>query len=249
MPDPRDVLREQSETSRQHMLRRVANLLDGFIYSPHACKLPGYGAVDFVAFKAVVVSTIREPEAAPLDSVPIPKGDEGMSKHTPVPWYVGSMNDKLFVLSRPPSPSGTDLPPDTPHPDQFVIANPAGRNFAEERANAILIASAPETAAELARVKAELTEATLQRNQLLIDMKRAQEAQDKLRETNRELVEALVNCKAILPVSIDDPSVSVLSSKAYLPRWFEVATGVRAALARANSRPSDDPRAGDEGEG
>lgn len=26
-------------------------------------------------------------------------------------WYLGSMNDGLFIIDAPPSPSGTDVPP------------------------------------------------------------------------------------------------------------------------------------------
>lgn len=26
-------------------------------------------------------------------------------------WYLGSMNDGLFIINRPPSPVGTDVPP------------------------------------------------------------------------------------------------------------------------------------------
>lgn len=64
-------------------------------------------------------------------------------KHTPGPWYVGAMNDALFILKLPPSPNGADAPIDTPHPGQLVIAKPAELEFEVTKANANLIAAAP----------------------------------------------------------------------------------------------------------
>jgi hypothetical protein len=67
--------------------------------------------------------------------------------HTPGPWYVGSQNDALFIINKPPSPAGTDLPPDTPHPGLVVIGRPhfdVRQEFSEYQANANLIAAAPE---------------------------------------------------------------------------------------------------------
>lgn len=70
--------------------------------------------------------------------------------HTPGPWHVGAMNDALFIIKQPPSPSGSDVPIDTSHPGQFVIAKPAELDdFEITRANARLIAAAPRLLASL----------------------------------------------------------------------------------------------------
>jgi len=68
------------------------------------------------------------------------------TKWTPGPHYVGVMNDALFILTQPPSPSGTDVSPDTPHPNQKVLAkvDSPDVSFEENQANATLYAHAPE---------------------------------------------------------------------------------------------------------
>lgn len=57
-------------------------------------------------------------------------------------WYVGAMNDGLFVIDQPPSPSGTDVPPGEWR-DVQVIAKVTG-NDAEAMKRASKLAAAPE---------------------------------------------------------------------------------------------------------
>lgn len=59
-------------------------------------------------------------------------------KHTPGPWYVGTQNDKLYIITRPPRPSNDDI---VDIPDVKVICplNPCNSD-----ANARLISAAPE---------------------------------------------------------------------------------------------------------
>jgi hypothetical protein len=63
------------------------------------------------------------------------------TRFTPGPWFVGAMNDCLFVIDQQPSPSGSDVPIDTPHPGLHVIVKVEGDNATP---NAALIAAAPE---------------------------------------------------------------------------------------------------------
>lgn len=69
------------------------------------------------------------------------------NKHTPGPWFIGAMNDALFVINEPPRPAPTDAV--NTSLTTKVIAKP-GEPFAEGfsreeyEANARLIAAAPE---------------------------------------------------------------------------------------------------------
>lgn len=68
-----------------------------------------------------------------------------MPKHTRGPWYVGAMNDALFIINQQPSPSGSDAPVDTPHFGLKVIAKvESGMGFEVDKANADLLAAAPD---------------------------------------------------------------------------------------------------------
>jgi hypothetical protein len=51
-------------------------------------------------------------------------------------WYLGAMNDGLFIIDRPPSPSGTDVPPGiyAHDPEMALPVWP----LSEERARAIV---------------------------------------------------------------------------------------------------------------
>lgn len=68
-------------------------------------------------------------------------------------WYVGSMNDALFVLTKPPSPSGSDVAVDTPHPDQEVVCKVESGYFAKDKERAEFIASAPELRTRLTDIE------------------------------------------------------------------------------------------------
>jgi hypothetical protein len=61
------------------------------------------------------------------------------------------MNDGLFIINEAPSPSGTDSPPDTPHPGLVVIASVTEfqREYETTASNARLLAAAPELLAAL----------------------------------------------------------------------------------------------------
>lgn len=63
--------------------------------------------------------------------------------HTPGPWYVGAMNDALFVIDKPPRPSNDDV-----HPDRDVTVIASVRHveggLGVAAANARLMAAAPE---------------------------------------------------------------------------------------------------------
>lgn len=61
-------------------------------------------------------------------------------KHTPAPWFVGSMNDAVFIINRKPD-HFTDNPV-REGGDAVVIATPS-MDCAEWEANARLIAAAP----------------------------------------------------------------------------------------------------------
>lgn len=66
------------------------------------------------------------------------------------PLYVGAMNDALFIIDAPPSPSGTDAPPDTPH-DCNVIAKVSEEIGPEaNRQASSLFAASPQLAEALA---------------------------------------------------------------------------------------------------
>lgn len=60
------------------------------------------------------------------------------SKHTPGPWYVGAMNDCLFIIDQAPRPSNDDVNPDR---EVTVVAK---LDYIGSEANARLIAAAPD---------------------------------------------------------------------------------------------------------
>jgi len=51
-------------------------------------------------------------------------------------WYLGSMNDGLFIIDKPPSPSGTDVPPGVYANSPDMILNVTA--LTQERAQAIV---------------------------------------------------------------------------------------------------------------
>ncbi|MBA8799198.1 hypothetical protein FHW77_002917 [Agrobacterium sp. RC10-4-1] len=59
-------------------------------------------------------------------------------KHTKGPWFVGSMNDCLFVIDQPPRPSNDDINPE--HQTNVV----AKLDYRGAEHNALLIAAAPD---------------------------------------------------------------------------------------------------------
>ena len=68
--------------------------------------------------------------------------------------YVGVMNDAYFVVTEPPSPCGTDCPPDTPHPNQRVVCKVEGDLSPEKnRFYANLFASAPKMSEALCALR------------------------------------------------------------------------------------------------
>ena len=60
-----------------------------------------------------------------------------MSAHTPGPWFIGTLNDALFIINRPPSPSHDDM---ADIKDAQVIAK---LNNCKSDEDARLIAAAP----------------------------------------------------------------------------------------------------------
>ena len=76
------------------------------------------------------------------------------SKHTPGPWFVGAQNDALYIIDRRPA-HDNDYP--NHHADVGCIAKVYDdiRDAEIGRANAALIARAPDLAAEVERLKAE----------------------------------------------------------------------------------------------
>ena len=60
------------------------------------------------------------------------------TKHTPGPWYVGAMNDCLFIIDQPPRPSNDDV---NPNHQVRVLAK---LDYRAADANARLIAAAPD---------------------------------------------------------------------------------------------------------
>jgi hypothetical protein len=65
------------------------------------------------------------------------------AKHTPGPWFLGAMNDCLFVLDKPPSVAGADVAPHMRANGPAVIAK---LDYWKADANARLIATAPDHA-------------------------------------------------------------------------------------------------------
>lgn len=63
-------------------------------------------------------------------------------KHTKGPWYVGAMNDRLFIIDAPPRPSTDDIVFGGSGP-KVIVAMP-GDGGPEEEANAFLLATAPD---------------------------------------------------------------------------------------------------------
>jgi hypothetical protein len=63
-------------------------------------------------------------------------------KFTPGPWYVGAMNDALFVIDQPPRPS-TDHPNHKAKTQSIAIVT-VKRDLHAYEANANLMAAAPE---------------------------------------------------------------------------------------------------------
>jgi hypothetical protein len=59
-----------------------------------------------------------------------------MSEHTQTPWFVGTQNDKLFIINKPPRPSHDDM---ADIPDVAVIAP---LNACNDEANAAFIVRA-----------------------------------------------------------------------------------------------------------
>lgn len=51
-------------------------------------------------------------------------------------WYLGSMNDGLFIIDKPPSPSGTDVPPGIHANDPEMVLNVTA--LSHEHAQAIV---------------------------------------------------------------------------------------------------------------
>lgn len=72
-------------------------------------------------------------------------------KFTPGPWYVGAMNDALFVIDQPPRPSTDD--PNHDAKTQSIAIPTIKRDTHAYEANAYLIAAAPELYAALKRAR------------------------------------------------------------------------------------------------
>jgi hypothetical protein len=69
-----------------------------------------------------------------------PQIGETMAEATKRPWYVGTQNDILYIIDKPPRPAPTDYPADIP--GLTVVAKLLASDFATERANAALIVAA-----------------------------------------------------------------------------------------------------------
>ena len=125
------------------------------------------------------------------------------TKHTPGPWsngYAGGITGPTTpVPAGPFCDKGRDYT--VVSKDKMTICAiplPESGSAEELEANALLIASAPETAAELARAKDGLKLLEAGRMSLALQRDEAIKERDKLREVNRGLVEALTAAKAAL---------------------------------------------------
>jgi hypothetical protein len=78
-----------------------------------------------------------------------------MSKHTPGPWYVGAMNDCLFVIDKPPRPSNDDVVPE----GWVTYIAKLDYKYDAASANARFIAAAPDLLRTLVDTAAHLAAA------------------------------------------------------------------------------------------
>ena len=62
-------------------------------------------------------------DAQPPAPAPVQPPANGEAELPPLPrrWYVGALNDGKFIVDTPPSPCGTDIPPDWGTPPELVL--------------------------------------------------------------------------------------------------------------------------------
>jgi hypothetical protein len=81
------------------------------------------------------------------------------------PWYVGSMNDCVFIINKPPRPSTDEVWHDRPDgPEVICKIGPS----AQDEANAALIVSAVNAHAALVKERDQLKAALDQRNERFV---------------------------------------------------------------------------------